>query len=99
MSDANGWVEHHGMKDPNIPGGTFVQVRFRDGDEGHCGAMHDWDEEWQWTPDDMHRRDIIAWRMLAAIGGTREQPMLIMQPYDDQDDIPALTPGVSIWKR
>lgn len=48
------WVEHHGKGAPDLPPGTEVYVRFRDG-LGGLGWGHT-PFEW-WSPDDSDPRD------------------------------------------
>lgn len=62
----NPWHSHDGIGDPPIPGDTYVEVRFRDGDTGR-GVMHDWDQNWQWEGTEAGRTAagaILAYRVL-----------------------------------
>lgn len=60
------WMDHAGESDPRVPGDTYVEVMFRDGDTAY-GRMHDWDQNWQWADsDEDHDGDIVAYRVASS---------------------------------
>lgn len=64
----DGWIMHGGVVDPDLDGNTNVQVRFADGDTAN-GAVHDWDQNWQWSPGEPFAAGmIVAYRPISASG-------------------------------
>lgn len=66
----NEWRTHDGYSDPPIPGDSWVEVCFRDGDLAE-GRMHDWDQNWQWQgTEDGRTADgaIVAYRIIKRGG-------------------------------
>ena len=65
---ANDWITHNGQGAPDLPPGTRVQVRFRDGDVLEC----EWDAYHASDPEDSNWHhgepwpylDIIAYRVV-----------------------------------